>query len=277
VIMRAAVAALVLALTAACGHGITPPAAKADASLATGSGTPAQPRGRIRGVVTLVGTPPSSRFEAALQNKDVCGQTVPVTRLAVGKDNGVRQTFVYLDGIAPEETALPRSTIQVEQKGCEYGPHAAMVTPGTDLEIVNQDPILHNVHAREAAPDGPITVFNIAQPVRGQRTKVEAPLDTPGIVALTCEAGHPWMTAYILVARHPYVATTNDAGEFVIDNVPAGSYPIRMWHEGVRLTRVIPSLQRYEWEEPYESTQQVLVAANGETVVHFELELRPEH
>lgn len=85
------------------------------------------------------------------------------------------------------------------------------------------------------------------------------------------------MTAYILVARHPYVATTNDAGEFVIDNVPAGSYPIRMWHEGVRLTRVIPSLQRYEWEEPYESTQQVLVAANGETVVHFELELRPEH
>ena len=93
---------------------------------------------------------------------------------------------------------------------------------GSDLEIVNNDPILHNVHARQAIADGLQTVFNIAQPMRGQRTKIDAPLDKPGIVALTCEAGHPWMTAYILVANHPFVATSGDNGEFVIDDVPAG-------------------------------------------------------
>jgi len=146
---------------------------------------------------------------------------------------------------------------------------------GSNLEIVNNDPILHNVHARQATADGLQTVFNIAQPVRGQRTTVEAPLDKPGIIALTCEAGHPWMTAYILVANHPFVATTGDRGEFVIDDVPAGTHPIKLWHEGVRLSRVIPSLQVYEYEEPYESTQQVVVPANGEAVVNFSLELRP--
>jgi hypothetical protein len=54
-----------------------------------------------------------------------------------------------------------------------------------------------------------------------------------------------------LAANHPFVATSGD-GEFIIDDVPAGTYPIRMWHEGVQLSRVIPSLQLFEHEEPYE-------------------------
>ena len=32
------------------------------------------------------------------------------------------------------------------------------IMTGSDLEIVNDDPILHNVHARAATPDGPLTV-----------------------------------------------------------------------------------------------------------------------
>lgn len=235
---------------------------------------PAGPTGRIRGVVTLAGDAPAARSEAVLQNHDVCGQTVAVTRLAIGKDNGVGHAFVYLDGVPVHSALSLRAAAQVGQKGCEYGPHAMTIMTGSDLEIVNDDPILHNVHARAATPDGPLTVFNIAQPVRGQRSKIDAPLDKPGIVSLTCEAGHPWMTAHILVAAHPYVATTNAAGEFVIDGVPPGTYPIRMWHEGVRLERVIPSLQRYEWEAPYESTRQVVVTANGESIVTFVMELR---
>jgi hypothetical protein len=145
---------------------------------------------------------------------------------------------------------------------------------GASIEIVNDDPILHNVHAREQTPDGPRTVFNIAQPVRGQRTKIDAPFTRPGVVTLTCEAGHPWMTAHVLVANHPYVAVTGDDGAFTIENVPAGTYPITMWHEGIALTRVLASLQRYEYEEPYEVTQQVEVPAGGEAVVTFALQLR---
>jgi hypothetical protein len=263
----------------ACGR--TEPAREATSvqrpDSSTGRGAPdrpAGPTGRIRGVVTLQGAAPSQRSEPVLQNKDVCGAAVPVTRLSVGKDNGIRHAFVYLDDVKTEGPVKPRASTQVEQKRCEYGPHAMTMTAGADLEILNDDPILHNVHARTATPDGLTTVFNIAQPVRGQRTKVNAPLDKPGIVALTCEAGHPWMTAYILVAGHPYVATTGDNGEFVIEDVPAGMYPIKMWHEGVRLTQIIPSLQRYEWEAPYELTQQVVVPAAGEVVVNFTMALR---
>ena len=225
--------------------------------------------------MTLQGDAPSGRMEPTAKDQSVCGSEVPVTRLTLGNDHSVRGAFVYLDGVSAQGETRPRLSTQVEQKGCAYGPHVMTLPIGSDLEIVNDDPILHNVHARQATADGMQTVFNIAQPVRGQRTKVNAPLDKPGIVALTCEAGHPWMTAYILVANHPYVATSGENGEFVIDDVPPGTYPIKMWHEGVRLSRVIPSLQIFEYEEPYESTQQVTVPSNGEAVVNFPLELRP--
>ena len=232
-------------------------------------------RGRIRGVVTLRGQAPVQRTEPISKDQQTCGSAATVTRLVLGKDSTVRGAFVYLDGISTGDQPQPRLSTQVEQKGCEYGPHVMTLAAGSGLEIVNNDPILHNVHARQAAQDGMQTVFNIAQPVRGQRTKVDAPLDKPGIVALTCEAGHPWMTAYILVANHPFVTTSGDNGEFVIADVPAGTYPIKLWHEGVQLSRVIPSLQIFEFEEPYEATEQVVVPANGEAVVNFSFELRP--
>ena len=70
------------------------------------------------------------------------------------------------------------------------------------------------------------------------------------------------------------VAGTNDNGAFVMDDVPSGTYRIKMWHEGVRLKRIIESLQRYEYEDPYESTQQVVVTPGGEAVINFDLALR---
>jgi hypothetical protein len=47
-----------------------------------------------------------------------------------------------------------------------------------------------------------------------------------------------------------------------------------MWHEGVTLKHIETSIQKYEYEDPYESTQQVVVPPNGEARVDFSLDLR---
>jgi hypothetical protein len=47
-----------------------------------------------------------------------------------------------------------------------------------------------------------------------------------------------------------------------------------MWHEGITLKRVIASLQQYEYEDPYESTEQVVVPPGGDAEVHFSLSAR---
>ena len=247
---------------------VPPAAASADTAVA-----PKGPTGRIKGVVRLQGAVPAQAFEAIGENQNVCGDRVATTRLAVGKEKGVQHAFVYLDGVPSSDAVRPRGSLLLDQKDCQYVPHALVVPAGSKIDITNSDPILHNVHAHQITDQGQTTLFNIAQPVKGQVTTVESQL-RPGIIHLTCEAGHPWMSGYVFVANHPYVTLSGNDGEFVIDGVPPGTYRIKMWHEGVKLKRNIKTLQRYEYEEPYENTQEVKVEANGETVVNFDLALR---
>jgi plastocyanin len=231
------------------------------------------PTGRIRGVVRLEGDAPDATFETVAENQNVCGDRVPLSRLTLGKEKGVQYAFVYLDGVPSSESARPQQSLLIDQKNCQYIPHSLVVPAGSKIEITNSDPILHNVHGQQVTDQGQQTLFNVAQPVRGQRTPVSTTL-TPGIVFLTCEAGHPWMSGYVFVANHPYVAVTSDKGEFTIEGVPPGTYRIKMWHEGVILKQNIKTLQRYEYEPPYEVTQDVTVQANNESVVNFDLVLR---
>jgi plastocyanin len=235
----------------------------------------AGPTGRIRGIVRLQGALPPAAVETVKEHQEVCGHEVTLPRIVVGEGNGVQDTFVYLEGV-DDGRSFPRPrSVLVDQRQCQYSPHVMIVPVGTKLEITNTDSILHNVHGLQMTDQGPQTIFNIAQPVRGQRTTVEPALTKPGIIYLACEAGHAWMNAYVFVASHPYVTITNHAGEFVMPAVPAGTYRIKMWHEGVIRKRNIESLQRYEYEDPYETTQDVVVQPGAETVVNFDLALRP--
>jgi plastocyanin len=279
---RAALATILIALfTVACGGRPTTsaPAAEGGAALSPpGTPTSSGATGRIRGIVRLSGPPPTPRSEPVTKDMGVCGSSVPITRLALGRDNGVGNAFVYLESADGHDIPVEggaRPVLTVQQKDCEYSPHAMTLETGADIEIVNDDPILHNIHARAMTPDGLETVFNIAQPIRGQRTKFDPHLK-PGIVALTCEAGHPWMSAYVLVSDNPYAAITGPNGEFVIDHVPAGTYTIKMWHEGVRLKRIVASLQIFDYEDPYQETSQVVVPSGGDAHVDFDFSLRPE-
>lgn len=89
---------------------------------------------------------------------------------------------------------------------------------GARLEILNNDPILHNVHTYfDGKP--PQTLFNIAQPIKGRRMKSK-PLQKSGLILATCDAGHPWMFAHIMVADHPYYTVTDKNGNFRLENAP---------------------------------------------------------
>jgi plastocyanin len=187
----------------------------------------------------------------------------------------VQNAFVFLEGVKPVQNMQPQKAVHVDQKDCQYVPHSLTVPVGTKLEFTNSDDLLHSAVGRQDGPDGAQTLFNIAQPVKGARNLTEKALTKPGVVVLTCEAGHPWMFAHVFVADHPYVDVTKDTGEFVISKVPVGAYKIRMWHEGVTIKKIHKGLQLYEYEEPYEIVKDVVVEAGGESAIDFELELRP--
>src|SRR5262244_1610267 len=85
------------------------------------------PTGRIRGVVRLKGDAPTPTFEPVAENQNVCGERVPLSRLALGKEKGVQYAFVYLDGVPSTEKPRARESILVDQKNCQYAPHSLVV------------------------------------------------------------------------------------------------------------------------------------------------------
>jgi plastocyanin len=229
--------------------------------------------GTIRGAVRLAGTPPRPAEHAVARDAAACGATVRSPRLTVGPGGGVANAFVYLEGIARGRAPAPPGTVTVEQRGCVFAPYAVAVPAGTQLEALNSDPVLHTVRA--FAHGSGRALFNVAQPFAGQRTAIAAMrLAAPGLYELSCDAGHPWMSAWVLVTEHPYAAVTGPSGEFALEGVPPGSYRLRLWHPGVKLLREIASLQRHEHEPAYEAEKPVAVRTGAESRVDFELRLR---
>ena len=233
--------------------------------------------GTIRGIVHLSGEAPPVRDFEVTKNEDHCGITKRSPRLSISR-SGVQNAVVFIEEITAGKAIATTTTAVLNQEDCEYDPHVLIHPLGEPLVIVNSDPILHNVHAYRMRAARPRSIINIAQPRQGQRITISARrFRTPGLVMAICDAGHPWMSAHIIVAEHPYYALTDESGEFTLNNVPPGSYRLRMWHEGVALIETAledGKPKRYYFEEPYEITQEVIVPPNGDVKVDFQLTLR---
>ena len=202
-----------------------------DAGGAASGGGPkvdAATAGNIDGVVSFEGTAPTNA--AIRMNADpVCvkqnatPQTQETYEVADGKLGNV---FVYIkDGLGDFSYDAPAGPVTIDQMGCRYHPHVLAVRVGQKLEIVNNDPTLHNIHA---LPTGN-QEFNTGQPIQGMKT--EHVFNAKEImVPFKCDV-HGWMNAYLAVMDHPYFQVTAADGKFSLKGVPPGTYTIEAWHE----------------------------------------------
>jgi hypothetical protein len=49
-------------------------------------------------------------------------------------------------------------------------------------------------------------------------------------VKVSCSI-HPWMNGILVIKDTPYMAVTDENGEFTIENLPEGSHEFQIWHE----------------------------------------------
>ena len=54
--------------------------------------------------------------------------------------------------------------------------------------------------------------------------------DRPGVVRVYCDI-HSHMSATILVLKHPYFTSPDDAGAYAIPRVPPGKYRVIFWYD----------------------------------------------
>jgi plastocyanin len=208
--------------------------------------TAAAAGGRVVGTVRLRGEAPRPEVRPNTKDTAQCGTEVRAEDLLVGPEKGIQHVVVSLLGAAGP-APRPATNPEMDQRGCRFAPRVVAVPAGGSLDFLNSDGILHNV--RTTSMRNPS--FNRAQP--GFRKRMTERFLHPEIVKVTCDA-HPWMTGWIVVTDHPYVAVTDAQGAFRLPDVPPGTYTLRIWHE--RLP---------------EQTRDVTITAGGETRVTVEM------
>ncbi|MBI3399332.1 MAG: hypothetical protein HY026_08930 [Deltaproteobacteria bacterium] len=219
--------------------------------------------GQIIGHVKFTGAQPKLDPIKVNKNQDYCGNEKASEALIVGKDGAVKYAVGYLDKIEKGKPIDRKKQTDLDQKKCAFGPHVSTMIKGTELAVINSDPILHNININV---DG-IQRMNKGQPKQNQ--VVVARLRHIGQGDITCDS-HTHMRGYIHIFDHPYHAVTDDAGSFTIDNIPPGKYMLKVWHESWKLTGHDDD-GRPLYDKPILLTKEVEVPAKGIAHVNFEL------
>jgi len=186
--------------------------------------------GSVKGKVSLGGAKAQSKSYTISKNPEVCGsgnRDVPFVR---ANGDALLDAVVYLDKVK-EGKSFPSGTkkITMDQAKCAFAPYLSVMQNGGELEAVNSDPVLHNIHTYELIGRARRTVMNVSQPEKGNIVKKKIKLRKGTAMKVECDA-HDFMRGYVFVARNPYYAVVNGDGTFLIDNIPSGTYTIRTWH-----------------------------------------------
>lgn len=146
--------------------------------------------------------------------------------VAVGRGGALANVFVYIKtGLEGKHFHPPAQAAVIDQRGCWFQPRVLGIETGQTLEVINSDPVTHNIHPRA----------HLNREWNQSQSAGAAPLARRFVrpevmIRVKCNI-HSWMKAWIGVVDHPYFAVTGMDGTFAIRNVPPGSYTIAAWQE----------------------------------------------
>jgi len=190
--------------------------------------------GVVKGKFVLDGDVPAA--EKIVPNKDVavCGKKqLFQEELVVSADGEIANVAIWLyvkggDAKPPVHASYrlaARRKVVLDNDGCRFDPHVAVLTTGQPLELKNSDPVVHNTAINFFAN----TPINPTLPIGAALAyKFDMGERLPSPVACSI---HPWMKGYLLLLDHPYAKVSSATGEFEIKNVPAGVWNFRVWQE----------------------------------------------
>ena len=146
--------------------------------------------------------------------------------VVVGPNNELANVVVSISsGLGEDVYPAPSEPAVLDQNGCMYEPHVLPVMVGQKIMIKNSDPFMHNVHGFPQTR----SQFNFAQPNVDPGKEIE-PFRLPETALVKCDV-HPWMRSYMVAIPHPFFSKTKNDGAYAIQNLPAGEYTVKAWHE----------------------------------------------
>ncbi len=225
--------------------------------------------GTVEGTVTLTGAVPEPKGFNLITFPDpaYCGRISNgrgwrlLRDFEVDDRGGLKDAIVLLEGVEsgkPFETSVPL----IEARDCKFLPFMTIVRNGHAVEVVNMDPVMHDIQGYETSLQaGARVLFNTPlimnyQHRRGDlhamhnhapgKSLVGPVYLNKGRRTFYMQCGfHAYMESWAMAVNNPYYALTDEHGAFSIEDIPPGTYQMVVWHAqtgpGVTTTVTIPS------------------------------------
>jgi plastocyanin len=182
--------------------------------------------GRVlfRGVI-----PPPIHFDID-RDIEVCGKVVNLQPITIDPTTGgLHNAIVHVDvGMTPiaEEVSSQgqEEVLPIRNKNCTFLPRLGAERTGSEAEIINDDPMMHNTNMTF----GNRTVINVALVAGGN--PIRKSFKKAGLHMVKCNV-HKFMYGYRYVFDDPFYAATSETGQFRISNLPPGLHRVTVWHE----------------------------------------------
>ena len=231
-IIHLALTAFVALTFVSCGGSKkeeTPSAQPTAGTPAGGKSVDAATAGSVSGTVTLDGKAPALKpINMSAEPYCLKAHSSPVVppEVVTGEKGALANVVVFVkDSMGDYVFDTPKTSVQLNQKGCMYDPHVVAAMAGQTIEVKNDDQTTHNIHPmpkdnrewNKSQPPG-------AAPIDDSFARAEL------AIPVKCNV-HPWMKSYIFVFKHPYYAVTGKDGSFTLKNLPPGTYTIEAWQE----------------------------------------------
>ena len=210
--------------------------------------------GVVEGTVTLEGAVPEPKGFNLITFPDpqYCGRISNgqgwrlLQDFVVGSQGGLKDAIVLLEGVEagkPFEVSVPL----IEARDCMFQPFMTIVRNGHAVEVVNMDPVMHDIQGYETSLEaGARVLFNTPLVMNHQHNRGDlhaihnhAPgksLVGPiylnkGRRTFYMQCGfHAYMESCGIPLNNPYYALTGENGKFSLEHVPPGTYQLVVWH-----------------------------------------------
>lgn len=159
---------------------------------------------------------------------------VPDDSLIVNPENlGIANVCLYLrkapKKVHPDLMKSAAGEVVFDQMGCRFAPHLLIVRTDQVVLVKSGDSVNHNTRTSPFVNKAENLIIKPNERDGIAIKMSQSELNYPP-VKVSCDI-HPHMSAYWMVADHPYVAVTDADGKFKIDNLPVGEHTFRVWHE----------------------------------------------
>ncbi len=189
--------------------------------LALAGRAPAAEWGTLKGRFIYDGKAPAPAKIAANKDPEVCGKhELHDEGLEVAADGGLANAVIFLrtegTDVAPSYADSAKADVELDNKNCRFEPHVATLRTTQTLVLKNSDPIGHNSKVEPLKNPAINPIIPAGEEIKQQFSDEE---NLP--IKVGCNI-HPWMGAWIVVRKNPYMAVSDKEGNFEIKDLPVG-------------------------------------------------------